>query len=136
MLILQAGPVVRVVRRGSGSVVTWRRAQVVLLSAQGTDVALRVNQSLHRPGPRACPIAGRITASFIDPQDPRQSTNGSLHSSAGIAATCGSDISTIWSMSRSFHSASPRPGLDRLERGNATCCHDEPVLDHEVRLPY
>ncbi len=25
----------RIVRRGSGSVVTWRRAQVVLLSAQG-----------------------------------------------------------------------------------------------------
>ena len=30
---------VRVIRRGSGSVVTWRRAQMVLLSAQGMDVA-------------------------------------------------------------------------------------------------
>ncbi len=30
---------VRIVRRGSGSVVTWRRAQMVLLSAQGIDVA-------------------------------------------------------------------------------------------------
>jgi transposase len=30
---------VRIVRRDSGSVVTWRRAQVVLLSAQGMDVA-------------------------------------------------------------------------------------------------
>jgi hypothetical protein len=30
---------VRIVRRGSGSVVTWRRAQMVLLSAQGTDAA-------------------------------------------------------------------------------------------------
>ena len=29
----------RVVRRGSGSVVTWRRAQMVLLSAQGMDAA-------------------------------------------------------------------------------------------------
>ena len=29
---------VRVVRRGSASVVTWRRAQMVLLSAQGMDV--------------------------------------------------------------------------------------------------
>src|SRR3954464_6713768 len=29
----------RVVRRGSGSVVTWRRAQIVLLSAQGMDAA-------------------------------------------------------------------------------------------------
>ena len=30
---------VRIMRRGSGSVVTWRRAQMVLLSAQGMDVA-------------------------------------------------------------------------------------------------
>ena len=28
-----------IIRRGSGSVVTWRRAQMVLLSAQGMDVA-------------------------------------------------------------------------------------------------
>jgi transposase len=56
LLILQTGPVaervrareinddegrrlVRIVRRGSGSVVTWRRAQMVLLSAQGMDAA-------------------------------------------------------------------------------------------------
>src|SRR5215469_1670076 len=33
------GPrLVRIVRRGSGSVVTWRRAQMVLLSAQGMGV--------------------------------------------------------------------------------------------------
>ena len=29
---------VRIIRRDSGSVVTWRRAQMVLLSAQGMDV--------------------------------------------------------------------------------------------------
>ncbi|CAL2073788.1 Winged helix-turn helix [Streptomyces murinus] len=29
----------RVIRRGTGSVVTWRRAQMVLLSAQGMPVA-------------------------------------------------------------------------------------------------
>ena len=29
----------RIVRRSSGSVVTWRRAQMVLLSVQGMDVA-------------------------------------------------------------------------------------------------
>ena len=55
MLIVETGPVaerlrvreidddegrrlVRIVRRDSGSVVTWRRAQMVLLSAQGMDV--------------------------------------------------------------------------------------------------
>jgi winged helix-turn helix protein len=54
-LILEAGPVterlrvreidddeggrlVRIIRRGSGSVVAWRRAQMVLLSAQGMGV--------------------------------------------------------------------------------------------------
>src|SRR5690348_8833313 len=30
---------VGIIRRGSGSVVTWRRAQMVLLSAQGMDAA-------------------------------------------------------------------------------------------------
>jgi hypothetical protein len=30
----------RIVRRSSGSVVTWRRAQMVLLSAQAMDVAM------------------------------------------------------------------------------------------------
>jgi transposase len=30
----------RIVRRSSGSVVTWRRAQMVLLSTQGMDVAM------------------------------------------------------------------------------------------------
>ena len=56
VLIAQTGPVterlrvreiddhegrrlVRIVRRDSGSVVTWRRAQMVLLSAEGMDVA-------------------------------------------------------------------------------------------------
>lgn len=29
----------RILRRGNGSVVTWRRAQMVLLSAQGMPVA-------------------------------------------------------------------------------------------------
>ena len=55
MLIVETGPVterlrvreidddegprlVRIIRRGSGSVVTWRRAQMVLLSAQGMGV--------------------------------------------------------------------------------------------------
>ena len=35
----QGRRLVRIVRRGAGSVVTWRRAQMVLLSAQDMDVA-------------------------------------------------------------------------------------------------
>jgi transposase len=35
----EGGRLLKIVRRSSGSVVTWRRAQMVLLSAQGMDVA-------------------------------------------------------------------------------------------------
>ena len=35
----EGNKLLRIVRRASGSVVTWRRAQMVLLSAQGMDVA-------------------------------------------------------------------------------------------------
>src|SRR5215218_459376 len=34
----EGNKLLRIVRRSSGSVVTWRRAQMVLLSAQGMDV--------------------------------------------------------------------------------------------------
>ena len=33
----EGNKLLRIVRRSSGSVVTWRRAQMVLLSAQGMD---------------------------------------------------------------------------------------------------
>ena len=36
--MMRARPLVRIVRRGSGSVVTWR-TQMVLLPAQGFDIA-------------------------------------------------------------------------------------------------
>lgn len=39
----------RIVRRSSGSVVTWRRAQMVLLSAQGMDVAAIAGVSFTSP---------------------------------------------------------------------------------------
>ena len=44
-----------IVRRSSGSVVTWRRSQMVLLSAQGMDVAQIAKGGFHvaRPGPRS-----------------------------------------------------------------------------------
>jgi hypothetical protein len=39
----------RIVRRSSGSVVTWRRAQMVLLSAQGMDVPMIANVTFEPP---------------------------------------------------------------------------------------
>jgi hypothetical protein len=35
----EGNKLLRIVRRGSGSVVTWRRAQMVLLTAQGIGCA-------------------------------------------------------------------------------------------------
>jgi hypothetical protein len=43
---------VRIVRRDSGAVVTWRRAQMVLLSAQGMDAAAIAKGGIHQRGPR------------------------------------------------------------------------------------
>ncbi|OMI37093.1 putative transposase [Streptomyces sparsogenes DSM 40356] len=40
----------RIVRRGTGSVVTWRRAQMVLLSAQRMSVAKIAEVTRPRPG--------------------------------------------------------------------------------------
>ena len=42
----------RIMRRGTGSVVTWRRAQMVLLSAQAMDAAASAGHVQQR-GPRA-----------------------------------------------------------------------------------
>ena len=36
----EGNKLLRIVRRSSGSVVTWRRAQMVLLCAQGMDVPM------------------------------------------------------------------------------------------------
>ena len=48
---------VRVIRRGSGSVVTWRRAQMVLLSAQGMDVPAIAKVQLPVPEVQGRPSA-------------------------------------------------------------------------------
>jgi hypothetical protein len=41
---------VRIVRRGSGSVVPWRRAQIAFLSAQGINAAAIAKVPVHRRG--------------------------------------------------------------------------------------
>jgi hypothetical protein len=46
----EGNKLLRVVRRGSGSMVTWRRAQMVLPSAQATDVAGDRHGHVHEPG--------------------------------------------------------------------------------------
>jgi len=52
---------VRIVRRGSGSVVTWRRAQMVLLSAQGMDVPA-IAKVAFTSEDRVCDVIGNFNA--------------------------------------------------------------------------
>lgn len=52
----------RIVRRSSGSVVTWRRAQVVLLSAQAMEVDRRPEATSQRLSQRAAiPLIGELS---------------------------------------------------------------------------
>src|SRR3954453_19113605 len=60
----------RIVRRGTGSVGTWRRAQMVLLSAQGMPVAKIAEVTFPSPD-RAPDVLHNFTAAGFDPLYPR-----------------------------------------------------------------
>ena len=53
---------VRIVRRGSGSVVPWRRAQMVLPSALGMDVVAIRGGRVHQRGPRVRDVIRNFNA--------------------------------------------------------------------------
>ena len=60
----------RIVRRGTGSVVTWRRAQMVLLSAQGMPVAKIAEVTFTSPD-RVRDVLHNFTADGLDSLYPR-----------------------------------------------------------------
>ncbi len=60
----------RIVRRSSGSVVTWRRAQMVLLSAQGMDVAKIAEVTFSSPD-RVRDVIHNFTADGFDSLKPK-----------------------------------------------------------------
>jgi transposase len=60
----------RIVRRGSGSVVTWRRAQMVLLSAQGMD-ACRIAEVTFTSADRVRDVIHNFNADGFDALYPR-----------------------------------------------------------------
>src|SRR3954463_14063722 len=60
----------RIVRRGTGSVVTWRRAQMVLLSAQGMPVAKIAEVTFASPD-RVRDVLHNFTADGFDSLYPR-----------------------------------------------------------------
>src|SRR5207247_6911944 len=59
-----------IVRRSSGSVVTWRRAQMVLLSAQGMDVAQIAQVTFTSPD-RVREVINNFTEDGFDSLYPR-----------------------------------------------------------------
>src|SRR5215468_716621 len=61
---------VRVARRGSGSVVTWRRAQMVLLPAQGMDAAA-IAKVAFTSEDRVRDVIGNFNADGFDSLYPR-----------------------------------------------------------------
>ena len=60
----------RIVRRGTGSVVTWRRAQMVLLSAQGMPVA-RIAEVTFTSPDRVRDVLHNFDADGFDSLQPR-----------------------------------------------------------------
>ena len=60
----------RIVRRGTGSVVTWRRAQMVLLSAQGMPVAKIAEVTFTSPD-RVRDVLHNFDADGFDSLQPR-----------------------------------------------------------------
>jgi transposase len=60
----------RIVRRSSGSVVTWRRAQMVLLSAQGMDVPMIAKVTFASPD-RVRDVIHNFNADGFDSLKPR-----------------------------------------------------------------
>src|SRR5918912_3344762 len=60
----------RIVRRGTGSVVTWRRAQMVLLSAQGMPVAKIAEVTFTSPD-RVRDVLHNFNADGFDSLKPR-----------------------------------------------------------------
>src|SRR4051794_26059354 len=60
----------RIVRRGTGSVVTWRRAQMLVLSAQGMPVA-RIAEGTFASPDRVHDVLHNFTADGFDSLSPR-----------------------------------------------------------------
>lgn len=60
----------RIVRRGTGSVVTWRRAQMVLLSAQGMSVA-RIAEVTFTSADRVRDVIHNFNADGFDSLQPK-----------------------------------------------------------------
>ncbi len=66
----EGGRLLRIIRRGTGSVVTWRRAQMVLLSAQGMPVT-RIAEASFTSDDRARDVIHNFNADGFDSLYPK-----------------------------------------------------------------
>jgi len=66
----EGGRLLRIIRRGTGSVVTWRRAQMVLLSAQGMSVA-KIAEVTFTSGDRVRDVIHNFNADGFDSLYPK-----------------------------------------------------------------
>lgn len=66
----------RIIRRGTGSVVTWRRAQMVLLSAQGMSVDKIATVTFTSPDRVRDVIRGGVGSGVAGPQSARHGLAG------------------------------------------------------------
>jgi hypothetical protein len=66
----EGNKLLRIVRRSSGSVVTWRRAQMVLLSAQGMDVPMIAKVTFASPD-RVRDVIHNFNADGFDSLQPK-----------------------------------------------------------------
>ena len=141
----RAARLVRIVRRGSGSVVTWRRAQMVLLSAQGMDVAGDREGGVHqrRPGPRCLYPASVRIAIICDDFSPHLSTHKDCRvgtwaaaSNVEIACTPTSFVSVKPHRDAIHGAAVLRAGRHRPRQPRGAGQHDPPVhhLAQQPRL--
>ncbi|GAA4226923.1 hypothetical protein FHR32_002436 [Streptosporangium album] len=71
----------RIIRRGAGAVVTWRRAQMVLLSAQGMPVA-RIAEATFTSPDRVREVTGNFNADGFDPLYPKVVSTSPLTASS------------------------------------------------------
>jgi hypothetical protein len=98
-----------IVRRSSGSVVTWRRAQMVLLSAQGMDVD-QIAEVAFRSPDRVRDLINNFDDDGFDSLYRRYS--GGRPSSHAAATAAGQD-------DRPVPAAGPRPAVLDLESDQA-----------------
>lgn len=106
----EGNKLLRIVRRSSGSVVTWRRAQMVLLSVQGMDVPGIAKVTFTSPD-RVREVINNFNADGFDSLYPRLCRRATADVQPAATSTDQED--------RPVEAERPRPAFLDLEPGQA-----------------